>query len=167
MNLRGSGEYTTSWAFRTGREWNSSTDRIRSMAPERLIFSMNSYIGRSVETGPPFIFAGAKSAHSKGTHMNNGLPNMNRRQVLAGLGATAALTISEGTAAFPQPVPSGQEPPSTDPNENKALIAITYDLEMSGHYPTWDQLEWNFEKGLLDDASKEYTVKAARRVKAA
>jgi hypothetical protein len=99
--------------------------------------------------------------------MNNGLPNMNRRQVLAGLGATAALTLSEGAAAFPQPVTSGQEPRSTDPNENKALIAITYDLEMSGHYPTWDQLEWNFEKGLLDDATKEYTVKAARRVKAA
>jgi len=67
--------------------------------------------------------------------MNNGLPNMNRRQVLTGLGATAALTLSEGAAAFPQPVPSGLEPPSTDPNENKALIAITYDLEMSGIIP--------------------------------
>ena len=49
---------------------------------------------------------------------------------------------------------------------SKALVAITFDLEMSMHYPIWDQMEWNYEKGLLDKASIDYTVEAARRVKA-
>ena len=49
---------------------------------------------------------------------------------------------------------------------NKALIAITLDLEMSRHYPTWDQMHWDYEKGNLDDATKRYAVEAARRVKA-
>ena len=52
------------------------------------------------------------------------------------------------------------------PPANKALIAITLDLEMSRHYPTWDQMRWDYEKGNLDDATKRYAVKAARRVKA-
>jgi hypothetical protein len=33
------------------------------------------------------------------------------------------------------------------PPANKALIAITLDLEMSRHYPTWDQMFWDYEKG--------------------
>jgi hypothetical protein len=49
---------------------------------------------------------------------------------------------------------------------NKALIAITLDLEMSRHYPTWDQMHWDYEKGNLDDATKRYSLEAARRVKA-
>jgi peptidoglycan/xylan/chitin deacetylase (PgdA/CDA1 family) len=49
---------------------------------------------------------------------------------------------------------------------NKALIAITLDLEMSRHYPTRDQMHWDYEKGNLDDATKRYAVEAARRVKA-
>ena len=49
---------------------------------------------------------------------------------------------------------------------NKALIAITLDLEMSRHYPTWDQTHWDYEKGNLDAATKRYAVEAARRVKA-
>ena len=49
---------------------------------------------------------------------------------------------------------------------DKALIAITLDLEMSRHYPTWDQMHWDYEKGNLDAATKRYAVEAARRVKA-
>ena len=49
---------------------------------------------------------------------------------------------------------------------DKALIAITLDLEMSRHYPTWDQMHWDFEKGNLDAPTKRYAVEAARRVKA-
>src|SRR5690348_13874512 len=52
------------------------------------------------------------------------------------------------------------------PNADRALVAITLDLEMSSHYPTWDQTHWNYEKGNLDDATKGYAVEASRRVKA-
>ena len=34
---------------------------------------------------------------------------------------------------------------------NKALIAITLDLELSAQYPTKDQVHWNYEKGNLND----------------
>ena len=53
-------------------------------------------------------------------------------------------------------------PPPTD----KALIAITLDLEMSRNFPTWDQTHWDYEKGNLDAETKRYAVEAARRVKA-
>jgi Polysaccharide deacetylase len=47
----------------------------------------------------------------------------------------------------------------------KALIAITLDLEMSAQYPRRDMTEWNYDKGNLDDATKNYSVEAARIVK--
>lgn len=47
---------------------------------------------------------------------------------------------------------------------HKAQIAITLDLEMSAQYPTRDRVEWNYEKGNLDEATKKYAVEAARRV---
>src|SRR5262245_28884949 len=46
----------------------------------------------------------------------------------------------------------------------KALIAITLDLEMSRNFPTWDQTHWDFDKGNLDTATKRYATEAARRV---
>jgi peptidoglycan/xylan/chitin deacetylase (PgdA/CDA1 family) len=48
-----------------------------------------------------------------------------------------------------------------------ALISIALDCEMSAHYPTWEQTEWNYRKGDLDDAAKTYALGAARRVSAA
>ena len=50
-------------------------------------------------------------------------------------------------------------------NPRKARIAITLDLEMSAQYPRREQTEWNYEKGNLDDATKRYSVEAAKRVK--
>lgn len=47
----------------------------------------------------------------------------------------------------------------------KARIAITLDLEMSAQYPKRELTEWNYEKGNLDDATKRYSVEAAKRVK--
>ena len=47
----------------------------------------------------------------------------------------------------------------------KAQIAITLDLEMSAQYPQRDNVEWNFEKGNLDEATKRYAVEAAKIVK--
>jgi len=50
-------------------------------------------------------------------------------------------------------------------NQKKARIAITLDLEMARHFPTWEQTNWDYEKGNLNDETKEYAVAAARRVK--
>jgi peptidoglycan/xylan/chitin deacetylase (PgdA/CDA1 family) len=49
----------------------------------------------------------------------------------------------------------------------KALVAITLDLEMSRNFPTWADTHWDYEKGNLDADTKRYTVEACRRVEAA
>jgi peptidoglycan/xylan/chitin deacetylase (PgdA/CDA1 family) len=46
--------------------------------------------------------------------------------------------------------------------EKKARIAMTLDLEMSAQYPRAGMTEWNFEKGNLDEATKQYALEAAR-----
>lgn len=51
-------------------------------------------------------------------------------------------------------------------DKNKALIAITLDLEMARNFPTWETTHWDYEKGNLNDEAKNYAVEAARRVKA-
>lgn len=48
-----------------------------------------------------------------------------------------------------------------------AQIAITLDLEMSRNFPRWEDTHWDFEKGNLNEETKQYTVEACRRVKAA
>jgi hypothetical protein len=50
---------------------------------------------------------------------------------------------------------------------DRALVAITLDLEMSRNFPVWTDTHWDFEKGNLNDETKRYTVEACRRVKAA
>ncbi len=47
----------------------------------------------------------------------------------------------------------------------KAQIAITFDLEMSRHYPRRGYTEWDYQKGNLDDATKKYSVAAAKLAK--
>lgn len=49
---------------------------------------------------------------------------------------------------------------------DRALIAITLDLEMSRNFPHREDLHWDFEKGNLNAETKRYTVEACRRVKA-
>jgi peptidoglycan/xylan/chitin deacetylase (PgdA/CDA1 family) len=49
----------------------------------------------------------------------------------------------------------------------KALIAITLDLEMSRNFPTPGDMHWDYEKGNLNAETKAYAVEACRRVKAA
>lgn len=79
-------------------------------------------------------------------------PAASRRDSLASsLAAGAALAAGRSVAS------------TTD---DRALVAITLDLEMSAQYPTRDQAHWNFEKGNLDADTKRYAVEAARRVKA-
>ena len=72
------------------------------------------------------------------------------------LGATTAMGV--GLAAQAERV-------QTVPMPEKALIAITLDLEMSRNFPTRDDTHWDYQKGNLDAATKRYAVDAARRVK--
>ncbi len=88
-------------------------------------------------------------------------PNLvSRRRFLASASATGAALAS--TAKLPAEEPKAD--PADDPK--KALIAVTLDLEMSRHYPTWQTMHWDYEKGNLDEPTKRYTVEACRRVKA-
>lgn len=64
----------------------------------------------------------------------------------------------------------GQPSPAAEATEktatfDKAQIAITLDLEMSRNFPNWDDTRWDFEKGNLDEAAKDYTANACSRVK--
>jgi hypothetical protein len=79
-------------------------------------------------------------------------PEIDRRKFFAA-STCAVLAIRRGRA----------EPAKHD----KALIAVTFDLEMSRNFPTWEQTHWDYEKGNINDETKKYTVEACRRVKAA
>jgi len=72
-----------------------------------------------------------------------------RRQFLA----TAAIAAAAGTAR-------------ADEARDKALVAISLDLEMSRNFPAREDLHWDYEKGNLNAETKAYVVEACRRVKA-
>ena len=80
-------------------------------------------------------------------------PGVSRRQFLA-TSAIAAAGALHGTRAS-----------ATPPSPGKAQIAITLDLEMSRNFPVWEETRWDYEKGNLNDETKQYTVEACRRVK--
>lgn len=85
------------------------------------------------------------------------IKNLSRRNFL---GATAVagggLLLSKNMFAQPQKTAG----------VDKALIAITLDLEMARNFPSWEDEHWDYEKGNLNDETKKYSVEAARRVKA-
>ena len=83
-----------------------------------------------------------------------------RRDFLAASGA-AGLQLLAADRAF-----SGTNQDELAADDDKALIGITLDLEMSRYYPTRDITEWDYQKGNLNDETKQYTVEACRRVKA-
>lgn len=70
-----------------------------------------------------------------------------RRRFLA---ATAAATIGARSLAA-----SAKGP---------AQIAISLDLEMSAQYPQRGMTEWNYQKGNLDEATKQYALQAGELV---
>src|SRR3954452_13421823 len=79
-----------------------------------------------------------------------------RRNFLATVAATSAgLAMRRSLRAAP--------PMATF---DKALIAISLDLEMARNFPAWQDTHWDYEKGNLNDATKKYALEAARRVKA-
>jgi peptidoglycan/xylan/chitin deacetylase (PgdA/CDA1 family) len=59
------------------------------------------------------------------------------------------------------------DPPDRSLLRNRALVAITLDLEMSRNFPTWEQTHWDYEKGNLNEETKRWTVEACRRVRQA
>ena len=54
---------------------------------------------------------------------------------------------------------------ATEQPSRKAQICLTLDLEMSRHYPQRGMMEWDFQKGNLNDATKQYSVKAGQLVR--
>ncbi|MFM8220732.1 MAG: polysaccharide deacetylase family protein [Planctomycetaceae bacterium] len=48
---------------------------------------------------------------------------------------------------------------------DRALVSITFDLEMSRNFPQWEQTHWDYEKGNLDAETKRYSVEAGARVR--
>lgn len=83
-------------------------------------------------------------------------PNPTRREFLQATGAATA-GIAYATRALATAVSS---------EKKTAQIAITLDLEMARNFPNWTDTHWDYEKGNLNDAAKQYTVDACRRVKA-
>src|SRR5262245_3017795 len=92
--------------------------------------------------------------------MADRLETLTRRQVLRGACSAASACCLAGAS----PVLAGASGSAAE-QASRALIAITLDLEMSRHYPVWEQTHWDYEKGNLDDATKRYAVEVARRVK--
>lgn len=80
-------------------------------------------------------------------------PSLSRRAFLAG-SVTAAMG---GTLGF-----ANRRRESLD---DKALVCITLDLEMSRHYPQRGMLEWDYQKGNLDGPTKKYALDAAQVAK--
>lgn len=92
---------------------------------------------------------------------------LSRRQALA---ATAGAALSP---YFPWQTCIGEEPneapkstlgPEDPAHKDKALIAITLDLEMSRNFPQWEDTHWDYEKGNLNEPTKHYTTQAAELV---
>ena len=83
-------------------------------------------------------------------NLNNHIP---RRQFLAGSLAAGLATATGGHSR------------AARQQKRKAQIAITLDLEMSRHYPNRGLTEWDYQKGNLDQPTKDYSVKAGELVK--
>src|SRR6187200_2633508 len=49
--------------------------------------------------------------------------------------------------------------------KKKALVAISLDLEMARNFPKWEDTHWDYEKGNLNQAAKDYAVRACERLR--
>ncbi len=88
-----------------------------------------------------------------------GEPPPTRREFLRQAGA---LATTLGVAPGVLQGATSTQPASLD---DKALVAITMDLEMARNFPRWEDTHWDYEKGNLNDAAKKYAVAAGRRVR--
>ncbi|MBL8811440.1 MAG: polysaccharide deacetylase family protein [Planctomycetaceae bacterium] len=77
---------------------------------------------------------------------------LSRRGVLGSAAAMSAMALLGGAS-------SAKQAP--------ARIAVTLDLEMSRNFPNWEDTHWDYEKGNLNEPTRNYSVEAARRVREA
>ncbi len=88
--------------------------------------------------------------------------SLSRRRFLAAgsaavLGTTAIRWAPRSDSG---PALHADEPGTARPT--RARIAITFDLEMSRHYPKRGMTEWDYRKGDLDEPTKRYALQAAQ-----
>ena len=89
-----------------------------------------------------------------------------RRQFLATSLAAGAAIASGATAGMTGNASLAREEPATRAaSPRKAQIAVTLDLEMSRNFPAWEDTHWDYEKGNLNEPTKQYALEACRRVK--
>jgi peptidoglycan/xylan/chitin deacetylase (PgdA/CDA1 family) len=87
------------------------------------------------------------------TISRSSLRPLTRRQLLIQAAGAGGVALLETGALHAAPAPA------------KAQIAITLDLEMARNFPKWTDTHWDYEKGNVNDAAKQYAVSACRRVK--
>lgn len=88
-----------------------------------------------------------------------GMPMLSRRAFLK-TAAPGAVLAASSRALLAADRRAGLQ------SNNKALIALTLDLEMSRNFPRWEDTHWDYEKGNLNEETKRYATEAARRVQA-
>src|SRR6476619_3799291 len=79
----------------------------------------------------------------------------NRRRFLASVAGASACFVANKYLRAAQ----------TFATFDKAQVAITLDLEMARNFPRWEDTHWDYEKGNLNQAAKDYAVNACHRVK--
>jgi len=117
------------------------------------------------------------------THCERGAAaaqSLSRRHFLATSSAIGAGLASLGAAAPARATPASDQADTRpadrspadrrgardrDARKDQALIAITMDLEMARNFPRWEDTEWDYQKGNLNQAAKDYAVRAADRVR--
>lgn len=95
--------------------------------------------------------------------MNSSLPlssGLSRR------GFLAASALAGGSLLLRPRLAAQESRRELAADPERALVAITLDMEMSRNFPAWEQTHWDFEKGNLNETTKRYCVDAGRRVKA-
>ncbi len=91
------------------------------------------------------------------------MSSTSRRQFLTTLaGAAAGLATRPAISAVTAATQPAKKPTA---KFDKAQIAITLDLEMARNFPRWEDSHWDYEKGNLNQAAKDYAVNACHRVK--
>ena len=92
--------------------------------------------------------------------------NLTVSTVLSRRGFLAASAIASGSLLLRPRLGAQEARQALAGDDNRALIAITLDMEMSRNFPQWEDTHWDYEKGNLNDVTKRYCVDAAKRVQA-
>ncbi|MEQ1923414.1 MAG: twin-arginine translocation signal domain-containing protein [Pyrinomonadaceae bacterium] len=102
--------------------------------------------------------AGARTSESaslqgsRQEHADSAVRAPNRREFVRNISLAGAAAGLGGVGVLAQPTPA--------PQRDKALIAITLDLEMARNFPKWEDSHWDYEKGNLNDDAKRYAYAA-------